>query len=261
MTSLPIKSLAAALLLHDAWRSGNLLGALPSDLRPQTLSQGYDIQDKVLEHGQGDRCGWKLGVGSSAAMRAGGLSRPLVGQLSRNRCYESGMHLPWQGPLPLTVECEIAFVMGRDLPPLPGRRIEEEDVRATVITFEILRSRFINRKIVGWPSYAADNVGFEALIVGPMACLGCDGKILQELAETTVVSVNGTETSRALKGELATDPLASLLSLYTHAAERGITIRAGEIVSTGALCQPFDLGGAGYTVAARYLDRKLEFSV
>lgn len=252
---------ATASLLLETWRSRNVLAELPASIRPVSLSQGYDAQDQLFKAVGSERGGWKLGVGSRAAMDTAGLSRPLIGQLDRVRCHESGVHLAWPGPSPLTIECEIAFVIDRDLPPLLGRTIQAEDIRSTLLTFEIVRSRFINRKTVGWPSFVADNVGFEALVLGPSACSGLSQLILDKLVETTVVSVDGVERSRALRGDLATDPVMALQSLYAHAAERGITIRAGEVISTGALSEPFDLLEKGHVIQAHYLDRELSFSL
>ncbi len=261
MKNPPLDTTATAEVLIQAWRSGELLSMLPADVRPETLQQGYEAQDKLFRASGGTRSGWKLGVGSPAAMRSGNLSSPLVGQLDKARCHANGVKLELPAPTPVTIECEIAFVIDRDLPPLPGRTIRAEDIRATCVTFEVVRSRFINRKTVGWPSFAADNVGFEALVVGQQACAGLDEDVLRQLAETTVVHLDGVARARGLSGELATDPRGSLAALYAHAAERGETIRAGDIVSTGAMCEPFDIAGAGHQISVCYLGQELSFSL
>ncbi len=250
---------ATAALLLTTWRAATLLDSLPVALRPHTLQQGYAAQDCLFKAAGGSRAGWKLGVGSPAAMRAAQLSRPLIGQLEAARCHTSGarLHLPMNGPL--TIECEIAFVLARDIEPLPGRGVQPDDIRHTCLTFEVVRSRFIDRKSVGWPSFTADNVGFEALIIGPPACTGLDLQVLRELAQTTVVHLNGEPRARTLHGDAATDPLNSLAALYAHAAEQGETLRAGDIVSTGALCEPFDISGSGHELTVRYLGRELCF--
>ncbi len=252
---------AAASLLLAAWRSGELLTALPAADKPVDLAQGYAAQDALFALAGGERGGWKLGVGSPAGMRAAGLDRALVGQLDRSRCHPSGVHLRMPAPTALTIECEIAFVLDRDLPPQPGRDIDPRDIRSTCLTFEIVRSRFTDRKTVGWPSFAADNVGFEALVVGEPACTGLDEEVLRQLATTAVVCLDGQPKAEGLFGDTATDPLVSLCALYQHAAERGVTLRAGDIVSTGAMCQPFDIQGVDHQVKVSYLGRTLAFSL
>lgn len=252
---------ATASALLTAWRSGELLDALPAAIKPQTLEQGYAAQDELLKATEGKRIGWKLGVGSPAAMRAGNLLRPLVGQLEQFRCHRSGVHLHMPAPTQVTIECEIAFILDRDLPPLAGRKIEPQDIRSTCVTFEIVRSRFRDRKTVGWPSFVADNVGFEALVIGEAACVGLDKRILRELAQTAVVHLDGVPKAKGLFDETATDPLNSLNALYQHAAEQEETLRAGDIISTGAMCQPFDIVGAGHELSVNYFGKELKFSL
>ncbi|WP_449123889.1 2-keto-4-pentenoate hydratase [Pseudomonas viridiflava] len=252
---------ATASTLLTAWRSGELLDALPATIKPETLEQGYAAQNELFKSSGGKRAGWKLGVGSPAAMRSGKLSRPLVGQLEQARCHSSGVHLHMPAPTQVTIECEIAFILDRDLPPLVGRKIEPQDIRATCVTFEIVRSRFRDRKTVGWPSFAADNVGFEALVVGEAACAGLDRNVLLELAKTAVVHLDGVPKAKGLFDDTATDPLNSLTALYQHAAEQGETLRAGEIISTGAMCQPFDIVGAVHEISVSYYGKELKFSL
>ena len=251
---------ATASILAQAWNSGDLLTALPTGNKPTTLEQGYAAQDQLFQLAGGTRAGWKLGVGSPAAMRAANLSRPLAGQLDRARLHSSGVQLNLAAYTPVTIECEIAFVLDRDLPPLRGRQIEAADIRSTCVTFEVVRSRFVDRKTVGWPSFAADNVGFEALVVGQTVCEGVDPDVMRQLAENVVVYLNGEPRAKGLFDDTATDPLNSLAALYEHAAERGETLMAGDIITTGAMCEPFDISGPGHKIVARYFDHELTFS-
>lgn len=78
-----------------------------------------------------------------------------------------------------------------------GRAVDIKDIRSTCLTFEIVRLRFTNRKTVGWPSFAADNVGFEALVVGKSICEGVDLQVMRELAETAVVNLDGVPMQKA----------------------------------------------------------------
>lgn len=252
---------ATASVLSQAWRNGELLERLPAGLKPETLAQGYDAQDALFLGAGGSRAGWKLGVGSPAAMRAAQLSRALVGQLEKARLHASGVHLRLPAATAVTIECEIAFVLDRDISPQPGATFAPDDIRSTCVTFEVVRSRFTDRKTVGWPSFAADNVGFEALIVGESLCKGLDPQVMRELAQTAVVHLDGVPRAKGLFGDSATDPLASLAALYQHAAERGETLRAGDIVTTGAMCEPFDIQGEGHGLSVEYFGRELLFSL
>lgn len=257
MSATPFDPAASAALLLHAWRDGTLLDGLPAALRPATLQQGYDVQDCLFEAAGGKRVGWKLGVGSPAALRAGQLSRPLIGQLESARCHASGARLHVATQAPLTIECEIAFVLARTLTPQVNRRVQPGDIRHTCLTFEVVRSRFIDRKRVGWPSFTADNVGFEALVIGAPVCAGLDLHVLQHLAQNTRVQLDGQPRAAVLHGDAASDPLQALAALYAHAAERGETLHAGDIVSTGALCEPFDISGTGHHLSVHGLGCEL----
>lgn len=252
---------ATARLLLAQCRSQNQLEALPPELRPATLQDGYAAQDALFAAAGGVRAGWKLGVGSPAQLRAGQLSRPLIGQLERARLYPSGAQVQVPASGAITVECEIAFVLARDIAPQAGREVEPADIRHACVTFELVRSRFTDRRAVGWPSFVADNVGFEALIISEPFSPGLDADRLREVDASAAVLLDGQVKARAQTGDDVTDPVRSLAALYAHAADRGITLRAGDIVTTGAMCKPFDIDGPGHTLTATYLDQTLTVSV
>ncbi|WP_233270177.1 hypothetical protein [Stutzerimonas stutzeri] len=106
---------ATAAVLLKAWRSGELLTLLPAELKPETLEQGYDAQDELFKLAGGTQAGWKLGVGSPAAMRAAKLSRPLVGQLERARLHPPvtlRTHQPQRKPLHDDGACPGRYLAG-----------------------------------------------------------------------------------------------------------------------------------------------------
>lgn len=248
--------LPAARILADAWKTGRALTELPVDLRPRTLAEGYEVQDALIATLREPVGGWKLGVGSKAAMRAANLERPLVGRVLENRIHRNGSSVRLARDAPVTVEFEIAFVLGRDIAPgdRPAKALDA--VSAIHATFELVLSRFVDRRAVGWPSFAGDSVGFEALIVGPRI----DAADMEKVAASVVIDVDGKEAARGLAGDDLTDPLASFDFLLDHAKERGVTLKAGEIVTLGAIGKPFDLAHGG-KIVARYLDAELRVTV
>jgi len=142
MTTQHFDPSAPAQHILDAWRDGQLMESLPAHIRPESLDKGYEVQEQLFSLAGGKRAGWKLGVGSPAGMRAAKLSRPLIGQLEQTRLHGSGVRLQMPSDAPVTIECEIALVMGRDVSPRLGQEPQGEDFRATTITFEVVRSRF-----------------------------------------------------------------------------------------------------------------------
>jgi 2-keto-4-pentenoate hydratase len=248
---------ACASVLLQAWRNGEQMTELPPQVRPQSIAQGYDAQDRLFAAAGGVRAGWKLGVGSIAALRSGNPARPLVGQIEKARCYSTGAAISLRGTGQVTIECEIAFVLARDVQPGAAPANVLDVVRSACVTFEVVKSRFVNRRSVGWPSFVADNIGFEALVVGE----AIDVAKRHEVDASVQVSLDGAVVAKALTGDDATDPVASLASLLAHAGERGIVLREGDLVSTGAMCKPFDIQGTGHELVASYLGRELKFRV
>jgi 2-keto-4-pentenoate hydratase len=247
----------AAALLTQAWREGRQLSEIPADIRPRNLSEGYALQDafiKAYSAQTGDReAGWKLGVGSVAAMQAAGTERPLVGRVLGGHRYDTGATVSILCQAPITVEFEIAFVLGRDIAPGAAPADPMRAVASTHIAFELVLSRFINRRAVGWPSFAGDSVGFEASILGPQI----DPAAINRGLGSVAVQANGKEMSGPLTGDDAIDPVQMLRYLFDHACYYGLTLRAGDVVTTGAVAKPFDIQPGAADLSAQFLGKTL----
>jgi 2-keto-4-pentenoate hydratase len=247
----------AAAMLAQAWREGRQLTELPADIRPTTLKQGYAVQDAFVA-ASGDRvAGWKLGVGSVSAMRAAGTDRPLVGRVLETRRHANAATVAPLCQAPITVEFEIAFVLGRDIAPGAAPADPMRAVASTHIAFELVLSRFINRRAVGWPSFVGDNVGFEASVLGPQI----DAAAIKRGVGSVSVQANGEPKARGLAGEDGIDPVQALRYLFDHACDQGITLRAGDVVTAGAVAQPFDIAPGNTELTATFLGQTLRATV
>lgn len=245
----------AAAVLADAWRRGALLAELPEAIRPRTMAQGYDVQDRLVsELGQAP-VGWKLGVGSARQKRQSGVGRSIAGRVFASRLHRPGDVVPLPDAAPVTIEFEVAYVLGRDVLPDEAEFPVLDAVAQTRAAFELVLSRFTDRRAVGWPSFAADDAAFQALVLGDPI----DPARLDELTGDLVVTVDGREAARSPTGEDATDPRAALADLVATARERGMVLPEGSIVSTGTVSKPFDLAAPSAEVGARYLGTKLRF--
>jgi 2-keto-4-pentenoate hydratase len=233
----------AAHLLAMATNARRQFKELPEANRPRNLSEGYDIQDRiVLDAGQVDGledtiAGWKLGLGSANAMKGAGLARPVIGRVLKGRLYGDGDAVLVPAPLQALVEIEIAFTLGRDVAPSDTLANPLDAVADAHIACELVLSRYIDRTKVGLPSFVADSVGFHALIVGQKL----DVKTVETVARTAVVSVDGREVAGCQTGGDTIDAVWSLGQLMAHARDRGLTLRRGEIVTTGTITKPFEV--------------------
>jgi 2-keto-4-pentenoate hydratase len=255
MTNEPFDPMPAASMLADAWRSGELLSELPAAVRPRTLAQGYDVQDRLVESLGELTTGWKLGVGSIAQKRQSGVGRSIAGRILGSRLFRAGDTVRLPSAAPVTIEFEIAYILGRDVEPHEPEFPVLEAVAETRVAFELVRSRFIDRRAVGWPSFAADNAGFHALVLG----VAIEPARVAELAATLVLTVDGREAARSLAGDDATDPAAALADLVATARERGTTLPKGSIVSTGTVSKPFDIAAPAAAIGACCLGMEFGF--
>lgn len=253
----PFDSAAAAQLLAGAWRSGDLLAELPSAVRPTTLAQGYDVQDRLVALLGHPVVGWKLGVGSALQKRHAGIGRSIAGRILGSRVYAAGDTVPLPIGASVTIEFEIAYVLGRDvLPDEPAFPVVEA-VAEVRPAFELVHSRFIDRRTVGWPSFAADNAAFHALVLGPPIEPASEAGLRQSLR----VWIDGQEAARSLYGDDATDPIAALGDLVTIARERGMILPKGSVISTGTVSKPFNSSAPAAAIGASFLGIEFGFRV
>lgn len=249
----------AVALLVDAWRTGDQLTELPADARPRTVDEGYDIQDRfiaALVAAHGDAVvGWKLGAGSVKGKRDTGHGRSIAGRVLRSRLFSAGDAVPLRDRAPVTIEFETAFVLARTVE--PGDAVDDplDLIAATHLTCEFVRSRFVDRRAVGFASFAADDAGFDALVVGHEINRTHWAEAMQSL----VVEVDGAERVRAAQGDDVTDPVVAFRDFVGLARQRHMTLPKGAIVSTGTMSVPFTIDGPA-AIRARCLSTELAFT-
>lgn len=231
----------AARLIADAQNAKSLLKEIPEAQRPKSLADGYAVQDRIAAEtgtsGVRDTlAGWKIGLGSANAMKGANLSRPVFGRVFTSRLHKAGSTIAVPAAPASLIEFEICFTFGRDVAPTDKLANPLDAVSKTQLVSEIVYSRFADRKTVGLPSFTADSVGFHGLVMGPEV----DPKRIPEIARTMVVTQDGKEVCRAATGDDSIDPVVMLGHLFDHARERGITLKKGEIVTTGSVSKPFE---------------------
>jgi len=244
----------AARLLAQVWRGSEQIAELPPDIRPANIDQGYDVQDRLIELLNEPVIGWKLGVGSAKLKQQSGVGRSIAGRVLGNRRHDPGATVRLSFAAPVTIEFEIAFVLGEDI----GHRFTGDvssAIAETRVTFELVMARFIDRRSVGWPSFAADDSGFEALIVGEPI----EARQIPDLLSSLVVSIDGQERARAAAGDDATDPFGAFADLISIARERKMILPKGSVVSTGSASMPFAIPSPKAEVSASYLGKQLGF--
>jgi 2-keto-4-pentenoate hydratase len=226
-----------AQVLRDAEAARTAVGPV-SDLIAGGL--GLDLAHAVCEanvarrEAAGERiAGYKVGFTNIAVRQKMGLPDSTYGYLFGGMILESGCTVAMDDLIAPKIESEICVRLGRDL---AGPGVAAADVLeaadAVRASFEICDARIIDWKCP-YPDFFADN-GFSARIV-----LGGVGWVpiadVDLLNERVVLARDGEPFAEG-RGEMALgSPVNAVAWLADKLAERGRSLRSGDVVMTGTL--------------------------
>lgn len=228
---------AAARILYDHWRAGSKLTALAAPMRPRTRAEGYAIQAAIESHSSGRLFGWKIAATSEAGQKHINVAGPMAGRILSDTVIADGGTAPMQGNEMRVGEPEFAFRMGRDLPPRSTPYTVEEVLAAVDSlhpAIEIPDSRFADFVGAGEAQLIADNACAHLFVLGEAT--GADWRARDLVEERPVITLRGQRYTGHGKNVLG-DPRIALAWLANELRELGITLRAGEVVTTGT-CHP-----------------------
>jgi 2-keto-4-pentenoate hydratase len=233
-----------ASILIAARQSGNRLATLPPEVMPANAAEGYAVQDEIVSRLGVAVAGWKVGASSPSA-------EPQAGPIVVDRLKPSPAQFALLPNAFRTVEAELAFRLGADLPPrsLPYREDEVWEAIATLhVGIEILESSYIDRRKLPEAAVLADLLNNGGYAVGPAIA---DWHGLDLAMPEAVLLIDGKEIRRAKSGTPGGHPKRLIAWLANHAAARGRPLKRGDVVTTGSHTGMFD-APAGATVTARF---------
>ena len=228
---------AASRTLQDHWRQGTKLDALEASLRPRDRAEGYAIQ-AAIEHGSaGGLYGWKIAATSEAGQKHINVDGPMAGRILRETLITDGGTASMAGNEMRVAEPEFAFRMGADLPPR-SQPYSVSEVLDAVDTLhpaiEIPDSRFTDFVRAGAAQIIADNACAHLFVLGAPAT--SNWRALDLVEERPVIALRGQRYVGHGKNVLG-GPLIALAWLANELRELGVTLKAGEVVTTGT-CHP-----------------------
>jgi 2-keto-4-pentenoate hydratase len=207
-----------------------------TELNPDlTIEEAYQVQlltiQKKVEAGQ-RIVGKKIGLTSAAMQNLLGVDQPDYGHLLDGMVIENGGEISFDKVLQPKVEAEIAFVLKKDL---VGPRVTEMDVlQATDYVLPALE--IVDSRIADWniklQDTIADNASSGLYVLG--------GKPLSvdqlDLAQVGMVLYKNGEIMNTGVGAAALGhPAACVAWLANKLFDYGITLKAGEVILSGAL--------------------------
>ena len=247
-----IDSDAAAALLWEAWESGAVVAALPEAVRPATRAQGYAIQARLERRSAHPLFGWKIAATSRAGQAHINVDGPLAGRLLAERCFESGATIPVGANRMRVAEPEFAFRMGQDLPPR-ARPYEMDEVLAAVATLhpalEVPDSRYADFTKVGAAQLIADDACAHLFVLGPATATSWRG--IDLAGHRVHATVGGRLEREGVGANVLEDPRRALAWIANELSGIGVTLKAGQVVTTGTCCVPLEIA-AGDAVRADF---------
>lgn len=230
--------------LIAARSSGNRLAALAPDEIPDSAAAGYAVQEAILKRLGIPVAGWKVGAASPSA-------EPQAGPILADRLKPSPARFALRPSAFRTVEAELAFRIGRDLPTRSlayGENEVWEAIASLHVGIEILESSFVDRRKIAEPAVLGDllnNGGYAfGAAIDPW-------RALDVATPPAMLLFDGKEIRRAASGTPGGHPKRLLAWLANHAAMRGRALKAGDIVTTGSHTGMID-ASPGTRVTARF---------
>ncbi|ODT82409.1 MAG: hypothetical protein ABS76_07255 [Pelagibacterium sp. SCN 64-44] len=231
----------AALLIAQR-DEGKLIETLPHALFPADLATAYQVQTQTMA-AIGPVGSWKVQPYPEAG-------EPMASPLPRSVVFADGMAVNLRTSARLSVEAEVAVTLKADLPGVDGG-YDVEAVREAIgtahLAIEILASRFADPSQLPALVGIADLQNNGAVVVGPalpFPQLPEVGTLAMDLL------VDGTSIGKVTEGPTTERTLRSLAWLANHAAERGLPLKAGDVVITGARIGALPLEGKTVKIEA-----------
>jgi len=233
----------ATKLLAGAHRSRT--PAVTGEIVLASDEDAYRIQDNVFaELWPGARpAGWKAGGPSDKVTPTAAPIPPERLLRSQASVQASALHM-------IGVEAEVAFCLARDLPPR-SRPYSDRSIAAAVgevlVAIELCGSRREGWRETSGLWKLADFQSNSALVVGSGTKDWQKVDFAAQECEFTI----GDRAAKARGAHPYGNPFRLLPWLVKHAANRGLGLRAGDIITTGAWTG-LENARAGDTVTARF---------
>jgi 2-keto-4-pentenoate hydratase len=227
---------AACDYLLDLRRTRRRVPALPPDVVPRSLAEGYEVQDRLvrrlLDQFGGRPVGYKIACTSELAQKALGVDGPFFGILLSHSTHPSPAAVPGSAFTVRCAEAEFGFEMAEDVPAGPAYTAESirAFVGAALPSIEIVDHRYHDWRTVVAPSLLADNAIHGVWVPGEPYP---GWRAIDFATHPTKLVANGTKTFSGSGAAVLGNPLTVVAWLANELPKFGRRLRKGDRVTTG----------------------------
>jgi len=220
----------------EARLKGVSVPGYPGGVLPQTMADGYAVQDLAIDSWPDELVGWKVGLVPPQHRERLGAER-LAGCIFKKNVWEATA-----APTPFraiaggftAVEAEFIVRLGKDAPADKTEWTAEEAadyVGELLVGVEIAGSPLATINALGPPIVASDFGNNDGQILGTVIANWRD-VAWEDMPSETVI--NGVSVGKGGAFSIPGSPLAALAFLLGHVAARGRPLKKGMLVTTGA---------------------------
>jgi len=239
----------ASRTLHDHWQAGSKISALDDKLRPRDRTEAYAIQAALEKFSSASLFGWKIAATSEAGQKHINVAGPMAGRILAETVISDGGTASMAGNEMRVAEPEFAFRMRVDLPPRATPYTVQQVLDAVDTlhpAIEIPDSRFADFVSAGAAQIIADNACAHLFVLGPPT--SADWRARDLVEERPVIAMRGQQFTGHGKNVLG-DPRIALTWLANELRQLGVTLRAGQIVTTGTCHPPLPIQSGDFCAA------------
>ena len=228
----------AARFLFDGHADQLPYQPIPESFAPRSIIEAYDMQEAyhdLIIPARGPLTGYKIALTSSVMQQMVGFNAPCSGGIFSNNIHQSPATVKASDYGRLGAECEIAVLLGGDLPAASApydRSSVAEAVEALMPAFELVDDRNADYSDLFFLSVVADNTWNAGLVLGPRVT---DWRELDLSVARGGMEINGKPAGEGKGGDVLGHPFEALAWLANTLAERGKSLSAGMIVMTGSI--------------------------
>ena len=219
---------------------------------PSDIEAAYAVQAELITRIGLPTNGWKIGCTSAMAQRVSRVTEPFFGRMFAATTAVSPARISLANFFNPIVEPEIAFRMARDLlaSEAPFDEATVSDAVASIFpAIEMVDSRYNKAWKIDIRETVSDNGVHAFFVTGEE---NTDWRAIERTSVPLTVTTNGKHTADGIGSNALEDPMNALVWLANGLASRGRSLAAGELVTTGNICNEPVRPTAGDAIVAHF---------